>query len=91
MSDAGGLRLPLAVAIVEVVAALVLAPRSCAGGLEIYFGIGGAAVFASILFPWLRHPRVNPGGRAALGAVLSIAAWICGFFLGNFQIFCRLF
>lgn len=91
MSEAGGLRFPLAVSIMEVVAALALAPRSCTGGLEIYFGIGGAALFACILFPWLRHPRVSPGRRAALGGLLSIGGWIGGLFLGNFQIFCRLF
>ena len=85
------LRIPLVAGFLELVAGAVLGPRSCAGGLTIYFGIGVVAAAVCIAAPWLRRPPVAPGLRSMIGAGISLGAWIAGFALGNFQIMCRLF
>jgi len=74
--------------------AFVIAPKSCDGGLEIYFWSGVAAVFVMLALPF----AVRTGGSllACFGwglgfAFVGAAVWLAGLFAANFRILCRLF
>lgn len=74
--------------------AFLAAPRSCEGGLELYFGAGIVAVVALGALPFFLLRGATPGARvggalalAALGAV----AWLVGLFAADVRIVCRLF
>lgn len=82
------------IAVAIIVCAFAAAPRSCEGGLELYFvaGLIGVAALAAL-------PFVVRGGRsmssriapAAGYAALGIAVWIAALFIANVRIMCRLF
>ena len=74
--------------------AFVAAPRSCEGGLELYFFAGLAGIAALGALPFVVHggrpvaSRVAPAfGYAAFG----VAVWIAALFIANVRIMCRLF
>jgi hypothetical protein len=74
--------------------AFVVAPRSCEGGLTLYFWSGMAALLLLIALPFVAHAGPSLPARLlwSLGLALGgVAAWFAGLFLANVQIMCRLF
>jgi hypothetical protein len=74
--------------------AFVVAPKSCEGGLTIYFWSGVAAIVALFIVPVALRTDLSGLKRVAFGigfSVLGAATWIGGLFASNMQILCRLF
>jgi hypothetical protein len=74
--------------------AFVFAPRSCEGGLDLYFwsGVAGLTMLAIL-------PFVVRAGASLLGSIgwafglllLGAGVWLGGLLAANVQILCRLF
>ena len=88
--------LSIAAAVEAVVFALAFlaAPRSCEGGLTLYFWAGVASLILLIALPFLTSIGNSLLIRLAWGLGLSVfgaAVWFAGLFLANVRIMCRLF
>ena len=84
----------VAICVALLAAAFVLAPSSCAGGLDTYAWLGVLALAALGALPYLirRSARPDRPQLVALGGVaLGGATWVGGLFVANFQVLCRLF
>lgn len=82
----------LALALVAL--AFVAAPRSCGGGLELYFGAGVIALVVLAILPFVTRLGESLPRRAAWSAAFALfgtAAWLAGLFAANVRIMCRLF
>ena len=80
-----------AIAIALVALAFVVAPRACAGGLEVYFWCGVAAVLLLALVPFITHNARMILVRCALAfgfALFGAAAWIAGMLAANVRFIC---
>jgi hypothetical protein len=74
--------------------AFVAGPRSCDGGLTVYFFSGLGCFAAAIVAPFVLHRNLPASRRALTAAVLAglvIVTWIAGFAMGGFRLLCRLF
>jgi hypothetical protein len=74
--------------------AFAVAPRSCEGGLELYFWIGAGALVALVALPFVVLAGSSVPARSAWGlsfAAFGVAAWLAGAFAANVRILCRLF
>jgi hypothetical protein len=82
-----------AVSLFVIVSAVLIAPRWCHGGLEVYFWCGVAALVILLLLPFCLRTGNSPLGRFALAlgfAIWGTAVWITSVFLANVDILCRL-
>ena len=73
--------------------AFVVAPRSCNGGLELYFWSGCAALLLLFGLPFVTHIRRSAWVRVALAfgfLVLGAGAWFAGLFAANVRFICGL-
>ena len=76
-----------------VVLAFVVAPRSCNGGLELYFWCGGAALLLLFGLPFVSHIGRSTLVRVALAfgfLVFGGGAWLAGLFAANVRFICGL-
>ncbi|HEX2830830.1 MAG TPA: hypothetical protein VHP37_31130 [Burkholderiales bacterium] len=83
-----------AISAAMVVAAFAAAPRSCEGGLELYFVAGLVGVAALAALPFIARagwPAASCIGPAAGYAGFGVAVWIAALFIANVRILCRLF
>ena len=74
--------------------AFIAAPRSCAGGLELYAGAGAAVLAALALLPFAARVTPSLPGRAGWSIALTAlgaGAWLAGLFAADVRIMCRLF
>ena len=74
--------------------AFVTAPRSCEGGLELYFWAGVVALIALAAAPFVGRLGATMAGRVAWSVVFlafGVAVWLAGLFAANVRIMCRLF
>lgn len=83
------------VGVAVIAIAFVAAPRSCEGGLELYFwsGIGSLAVLTALPFVLMSSGNsvfVRLAWAVGFFAFGS-AVWLAGLFLANVRIMCRLF
>ena len=90
--------LPLVIAALDTAIvfslAFLAAPRSCEGGLTLYFWAGVASVIVLIALPFIKSLGASVPSRVgyAVGfAAFGVAVWIAGLFLANVRIMCRLF
>jgi hypothetical protein len=77
-----------------IVCALMAAPRSCDGGLEVYLLAGLVGVLAMLGVPIVFRTDRSALHRLGLGllfAAFGAAVWIAGLFGANVRIVCRLF
>jgi hypothetical protein len=82
-----------AVAIAVVALAFLVAPRSCNGGLELYFWCGVAALLLLLGLPFAVHVGRSILVRAAFAlgfVVLGAGAWLAGLFAANVRFICGL-
>jgi len=89
-----GLIFAATVAMLVFVSAFVAAPRSCEGGLELYFWLGVLAVTSFLVMPFVAHLGRSLVLRSvwAVGLGLAgVAIWFAGLFVANVRILCRLF
>lgn len=71
--------------------AFVVAPWSCAGGVETYGWSGIAALGAMLALPFVACTGDSLLARAGLGfALLAAVVWLAGLFAANVRILCRL-
>ena len=76
-----------------MVAAFAVAPRACAGGLEIYAVAGLVALLALAALPFVAGIGRTTGRRlgVSLGlVVLGVATWLAGLLLANVRFICGL-
>jgi len=74
--------------------AFAVAPKSCEGGLEIYFWSGVAAIVVLFIVPVAMRGDLSGLKRAAFGigfSALGAATWMGGLFAANVRLICRLF
>jgi hypothetical protein len=74
--------------------AFVIAPRSCDGGLEVYFWAGAATIVTLLAMPWILASTKSIARRASLALVWGLGGslvWIVGFFAASVHFICRLF
>jgi hypothetical protein len=91
---AAGLGAAGAIAAAILALAFAVAPRSCEGGLELYFGAGVAALVALFAIPFFSRADRPLAVRFAwaLGFLLAGAAvWVGGFAAADVKLLCRLF
>ena len=84
----------VAVNVAVVAIAFVAAPRSCEGGLTLYFWSGMASLIVLGALPFLTSLGHSVAMRLAWGlgfVVLGVAVWFAGLFAANVRIMCRLF
>jgi len=89
-----GIAIATATLIAVFVSSFALAPRSCEGGLEIYFWCGVAAIVVLIELAFIVPAGASFGGSlgwAMAVATVVAAIWTAGVFAANFRIICRLF
>ena len=82
------------IAVSLLVLAFAAAPRSCEGGLSLYFwsGIVALAIFAALPFPTRMGKTIAPRIGWSLGFVaFGALVWLAGLFTANFRLLCRLF
>ena len=85
-----------AAVIVAMLLALAFAagPKSCEGGLELYFWSGIAALAALFVVPIWTYGDKTPAARfgwACAFLLAGVAAWVAGFAAADFKLMCRLF
>ena len=84
----------VAVTAVAVVAlAFVVAPRSCAGGLELYFGCGVAVAILLSALPFIARLGHAGVARVAIAfgfLAVGMVAWLAGLFIANVRFICGL-
>jgi hypothetical protein len=74
--------------------AFIAAPYSCDGGLAAYFWVGVVAVLGLSGLVWFLAKGLPFDHRFLVSvgvAIVTIATWVGGFLVANFQIICRLF
>jgi hypothetical protein len=76
--------------------AFAVAPRSCEGGLELYFRVGALALVGLFALPFMARAGGSVLSCLAYGfgfgfGVLGAGAWLAGMVLANIRIICRLF
>ncbi len=77
-----------------LVLAFLAAPRSCEGGLEVYFWAGVVALVALAALPFAARAGASAPGRVAWSAAFvafGVGVWLAGLFAANVRIMCRLF
>jgi hypothetical protein len=82
-----------AIAIALVALAFVVAPRACAGGLEIYLCVGVAALLLLFGLPFTTHKVRSVLFRVTLAfgfTVFGVSAWLVGLFAANVRFICGL-
>ena len=82
-----------AIAIAVVGLAFLVAPRACAGGLDLYVWCGGAALLVLLAVPFAAHIGRSTLVRVvwSLGfVVFGAGAWIAGLFAANVRFICGL-
>lgn len=74
--------------------AFLVAPRSCEGGLTVYWWAGVIGVVALAAIPPVVRAGQSVPGRIAWAAgflAFGVAVWIAGLLAANVRIICRLF
>ena len=82
------------VAMLLFASAFAAAPRSCEGGLEIYFWLGVLALVTLLVLPFVAHLGRSLVLRSVFALALGlagVATWVAGLFVANVRIICRLF
>ena len=82
-----------AIVAVLMAVAFAVAPRACAGGLEVYAVAGGVALLALAGLPFVARIGRTMARRlgASLGLVaLGVATWLAGLLLANVRFICGL-
>jgi hypothetical protein len=73
--------------------AFAAAPRSCEGGLELYFWLGVLALMTFLVVPFVAHVGRSLAVRSVWAVALGLAGlaiWSAGLFVANVRIICRL-
>jgi hypothetical protein len=89
-----GLIVATIVAMLLFASAFATAPRSCEGGLEVYFWLGILAVMTLLVVPFVAHLGRTLVLRSVWAMALGLAGvsiWVAGLFAANVRILCRLF
>ena len=82
------------IAVSLLVLAFVAGPRSCEGGLSLYFwsGIVALVILAGLPFATRIGSSIGPRIGWSLGFLaFGALVWLAGFFTANFRLVCRLF
>jgi hypothetical protein len=82
-----------AIAIVLIAIAYGVAPRSCQGGLEIYFGCGVVAILLLAALPFATRlgTSIVLRGAASVGCLaFGLGAWVVGMIAANVRFICGL-
>ena len=93
MTHATHRRLVIGAALVFIFSSPFLAPKSCEGGLDVYFWIGIISIVALAVVPYVMREHSTSRQRllqAVGGVVATLAVWIAVFALAPFRIMCRL-
>jgi len=82
-----------AIAAALVALAYFVAPRACAGGLELYFRCGVAALLLLVGLPFFTHRARSILVRVVLALgflTFGVGAWLAGLFAANVRFICGL-
>jgi hypothetical protein len=74
--------------------AFVAAPRSCDGGLTLYFWAGVVSLLGLMVLPFLTAIGRTKAARIAWSigfAGYGVAIWLTGLLVANIRVLCRLF
>ena len=89
-----GLGAAAAIGVGMFVLAFVLGPRSCEGGLEMYFWCGIGALVMMLALPFIACMAgtllASMAWSLAFAATI-VVVWVAGLSAANFRIICRLF
>jgi len=88
-----GLTFAATVAMLLFASAFAAAPRSCEGGLDLYFWLGVLTLVTFLVVPFVAHLGRSLALRLVWAVALGfggVAIWVAGLFVANVRIICRL-
>jgi hypothetical protein len=81
------------VGVALVVLAFAVAPRACAGGLDLYVEAGLVALAVLVAVPWVARIGRSTARRCAWSlalVVLGVVTWVAALLLANVRFICGL-
>ena len=82
-----------AIGVALVALAFAVAPRACAGGLDLYVHAGFAALLALVAVPWIARIGRSTARRFAWSlalVALGVVTWLGALMLANVRFICGL-